>query len=203
MKLSFVIAIGLIFCLVPASVCHGEAADDLVNRLKQEIDASDQASDAVKAFVKDVLIAQCANPVFVAEVKKQNDKGVALEQIKKIDQEWMDAEEELPIHVELTTNACAKEIVKLAKAHNTIGEVFVMDNQGANVGQNELTSDYWQGDEPKWQKSFAEGKGGVDVDKEKLDKSTNIVDQKISLPIIDTDGKVIGAVCWGIKTGNL
>ena len=73
-----------------------------------------------------------------------------------------------------------------------------MDNQGANVGQNTLTSDYWQGDEAKWKESYNDGKGGVHVDKAKLDKSTNQVDQKFALPIIDEDGNVVGAICIGL-----
>jgi hypothetical protein len=84
-----------------------------------------------------------------------------------------------------------------------IGECFVMDNQGANVGQNAMTSDYWQGDEPKWQKSFNGGKGGLLIEKRKFDKSTDSIDQKVSLPIIDEEGRVIGAVCWGVKADRL
>jgi len=51
--------------------------------------------------------------------------------------------------------------------------------------------------------SFKEGKGGLDVGKVSLDKSTNTTLQQISLPIIDTDGKAIGAICVGIVTDKL
>ena len=105
---------------------------------------------------------------------------MTLDQIKKTDQEWRDAEDELPIHKELLSNACAEEINKLIKANPSIVEVFVTDNQGANVGQNDLTSDYWQGDEAKWKNSFNKGKGGLDVGKVKFDKSANTSLQQIS-----------------------
>ena len=175
----------------------------VMEKLAKEIDASENASDAVKAFAKGTLLSLCTNKVFVAEIKAQNAKKISLDDIKKVDQEWKDAEDELPIHVEKMGNACAKEVKKVAGALAGVGEVFVMDNQGANVGQNELTSDYWQGDEAKWKNSFKEGKGGVDIDKSKLDKSTGQVDQKVSLPIIDDDGKVIGAVCFGVIVDKL
>ena len=126
-----------------------------------------------------------------------------MDEIKKIDEAWIKAEEELPIQKEKMTNVCAKEITRLAKEQKGIGETFVMDNQGANVGQNALTSDYWQGDEEKWTNSFKGGKGGVDIADPKLDKSANVVEQKISLPIIDSTGNVIGAVCWGIRVDLL
>jgi len=157
----------------------------------------------LQIFITEKLLPLCTNPVFVKEVKAQNAKGVSLDEIKKIDEQWQKAEEELPIHTEKLNNDCAKEIKRLAKELEVLGECFVMDNQGANVGQNAITSDYWQGDEPKWIKSFNEGKGGVIIEKPKYDKSTDSVDQKVSLPIIDEEGNVIGAVCCGIQVDKL
>jgi len=191
----------------------------LVERLVAEVDAlapkvADDASEEdkakfteefnmLKSFAKEVLIPLCTNKVFVAEVEKQNAKQVALDEIKRIDKQWSEAEDELPIHAEKMGNACAKEITKVAKKLTVLGEIFVMDNQGANVGQNALTSDYWQGDEAKWKNSFKAAKGGIDIGKRKLDKSTNVVDLKVSLPIISQQGKVIGAVCYGVKVEKL
>ena len=122
--------------------------------------------------------------VFVQEVAGQNGKNVSLEDIQKIDTQWKEAEDELPIQAEIMSNACAQEIRRIAKGMPILSETFVMDNQGANVGQNALTSDYWQGDEAKWKNSYKDARGGIDVGKRKLDKSTNVVDQKVSLPII-------------------
>jgi hypothetical protein len=175
----------------------------LKERLAKEIDTAPNATDKVKAFAKEKLIPLCTNRVFVEEVKRQNDAKTPLAQIQAIDAEWIKAEDELPIHQQKLNNACAKEIKRLAGELRVLTEVFVMDNQGANVGQNELTSDYWQGDEPKWQKSFNGGKGGVDISDRKFDKSANAEDQKISLPIIDEQGEVVGAVCFGLKADQL
>jgi hypothetical protein len=157
----------------------------------------------MQKLVTEKLLALCTNPVFVKGVVAQNGKKMTAEEIKKIDDEWQKAETELPIQKEKLNNDCAKEIIRLAKELKVIGETFVMDNQGGNVGQNALTSDYMQGDEPKWQKSYAEAKGGVDVAESKFDKSANTVEQKVSLPIIDATGNVIGAVCWGIRVDQL
>lgn len=157
----------------------------------------------LKSFVKKTLVPLCTNKVFVQQVAGQNAKNVSLEDIQKIDKQWMEAEDELPIQAEKMNNACAQEIKRIAKGLPILGETFVMDNLGANVGQNALTSDYWQGDEPKWKNSYKEGKGGIDVGKRQLDKSTNVVDQKVSLPIVNEQGQVIGAVCFGIKVEML
>ena len=115
----------------------------------------------------------------------------------------IEAEDELPIHREKTSGACADRIRALTRTRCAVREAFVMDRQGAVVCENVLTGDYWQGDEAKWKKSFNDGRGGVDVGEEKLDRSTDTILQQVSLPILDRDGTVVGAVTWGIATGAL
>ena len=177
----------------------GTPVEAKLTALSAQIDKSADASDKVKAFAKAKLLPLMTNAVLVKEVKTQNASGLTMDEIKKLDDEWINAEDELPIHVEKMGNVCAKELKKIASQLSAITEVFVMDNQGANVGQNTLTSDFWQGDEAKWENSYNSGDGGVDISKTKLDKSTNTVDQKISLPILDDNGKAIGAICIGIN----
>jgi hypothetical protein len=185
------------------AVAQEQTVEQVIARVNQGIDASTLASQALKDYAKKNLVPLCTNEVFVREAEAQNAKKVTLEDIKKADQEWINAEDELPVHKEKLGNACAQEIAKVAAKLPALGEVFVMDNQGANVGQNVLTSDYWQGDEEKWTNAFNEGKGGVDISESKLDKSTNTIDQKISLPLVNPKGIVVGAICIGVKTDQL
>lgn len=180
-----------------------EAQKALLDRLTAEITASTQLSDSIKELVKlKLLLPFTVNPVLVAEIKAQNSKNVPLEKIQEIDKEWIAKEGEVPLRVELMANTTAKEINRLLKDTIQVVECFVMDNQGANVGQFNITSDYWQGDEEKWQKSFNGGKGGVDVGKKRIDESTGIAQQQVSLPLIDTDGTVVGAITFGIDLGK-
>lgn len=176
-----------------------EKAAKIVEDLSKQADSNTIADAPVKTYTKEKLLAWCTDPVFVKACTEQNAKKATLDQIKKTDKEWTDAEEELPIQKEMMGNTCAKEILRMCKELGVVTECFVMDNQGANVGQNVLTSDYWQGDEPKWQEAFNGGKGGVHFEKAKLDKSTNQVDQKVGLPIIDENGNIIGAICIGLN----
>lgn len=190
----------IVLCISFLLVSSSQAG--IGENLAKEINASGSASDKVKAYVVKSLIPLISNKVFIAETKKQNDKNISLDEIKKIDKEWQAAEDLLPIQEAVTTNACAEEINKIIKANPAIKEAFVMDNKGAVVGENDLTSDYWQGDEAKWQNSFKDGKGGVDVGKVKFDKSANTQLQQISLPIVDGD-KVIGAITFGLDITKL
>lgn len=195
-------------CVLVLAAVSSHSADEakvkaVTDRLSQELDAAANANDRVKAFAKERLVPLCTNPTFVAAVEAQNAAGTTLDEIKKLDEAWSTAEDELPLQTEHLGNACAKEAGRVAGELGAVTEIFVMDNQGANVGQNTLTSDYWQGDEPKWQNAYRGGEGGVDVGDAKYDKSLNGEDQKISLPILDAQGKVIGAVCVGIRVDGV
>ena len=195
-----ILAIAALFTSATLAFSPDEA---LLSKLRAEIDGNSAASSAMKSFAKSVLLPLCTNPVLVAETAAQNAKATPLSEIQSIDEQWQVAEEELPIFTEKLGNACAEEIRKIVAANPAIIEAFVMDNQGAVVGENIMTSDYWQGDEAKWQNSYKDGQGGVDIGAESFDRSANEVIQQVSLPIIDPSGKVIGAVTFGIATGKL
>ncbi len=182
---------------------HAQSVKAVTAKVKSLADQNDNASPKVKAFIKGTLVTIMTNPVLVSAVKSQNARGISMSDIKKIDDEWKAAEDFLEIHDEMMSSKCADEIRNLAKKYNAIGETFLMDNQGANVCQNELTGDYWQGDEAKWKNSFNNGSGGLDVGTESFDSSSNTVLQQVSLPIVDNSGKVVGAICFGLMTGRL
>lgn len=87
-------------------------------------------------------------------------------------------------------------------AEGLITEIFVMDNRGLNVGQSDITTDYWQGDEAKWLKSF--GAGLVHIEEAARDESTQLMQSQASLPIRDPDsGEIIGAITVGVNLDAL
>ncbi len=201
----FAVVVGLfvLLGLTPAVLAESDKAAALQAELAKKIDAAPNATDKVKAFAKEQLLPLCTNPVFVREIKAQNAKKTPLSEIQALDKQWIAAEDELPLQKDRLSNECAKEAKRVVEELKVATELFVMDNQGANVGQNELTSDYWQGDEPKWQNSYNGGQGGIDVSDRKFDKSVNAEDQKVSLPIIDETGEVVGAVCIGLNVNKI
>jgi len=175
-----------------------EGKDALLQRLSKDITDNTVIDQRVRELAQTKLLEIIVNPVLVSEIKAQNAKNVPLETIKKIDEEWKAKEGDVPLLEELKSNATAKELEKTIKSIPQIAECFVMDNQGANVGQYNDTSDYWQGDEPKWTNAFNGGKGGIDVGKKEIDQSTSLAQQQISLPVIDGDGTVVGAITFGV-----
>ncbi|QGZ34373.1 hypothetical protein [Stappia indica] len=83
-------------------------------------------------------------------------------------------------------------------------EIILMDARGLNVGISEVTSDYWQGDEDKWQKTFLAGPHSLHIGALEEDLSTRTVQSQVSLPVVDPDtGEVIGALTFGIDVEEL
>lgn len=83
------------------------------------------------------------------------------------------------------TSKWLKEI--MAKApKGAVTEIFVMDGYGWNVGQTGGTSDFFQGDEGKWQKTFAAS------DPKEIE----------ILPVVEEDGARVSQVSLPIKDGE-
>ena len=143
-----------------------------------------------------------ADAVVVKAVQAQNGKKFSLSKIKKLDADWIAAAgvtEEMKPFLE---NECAQALKGQKAQLAAMVEAFVMDNQGALVGTINKTSDYWQGDENKWQKAFNKGKGGEFIDKPVFDESSQSYSVQVSVPVLDA-GKAIGALTVGLSLEQL
>lgn len=138
------------------------------------------------------------DPVLVREVAAQNARKMAAAEVQSIDKLWM-AGGETERAGRLMTNSCAQRLKSLVSSNAAFSESFVMDNQGANVCMTERTSDFWQGDEAKWVKSFA---GSTFVDAPRYDTSAKAILVQVSVPIRDGNA-IIGAITVGVNTKHL
>jgi hypothetical protein len=79
-----------------------------------------------------------------------------------------------------------------------------MDAQGLNVAASGITSDMWQGDEAKFQKTYSVGADASHFGDVELDESSRRYQAQISLTIVDAaSGAAIGAVTVGIDAEAL
>jgi hypothetical protein len=155
-----------------------------------QLDPALQAEvDHIRTWTQDAAILKA--------VREQNALNVPLSRIRSIDISWMTSKEPDPRMQALLKNPCSKSLQGFTKARAEYREAFVMENQGALVCMTRKTSDYWQGDEDKWRKSFAEGRGAVFVSEPQLDESTGARLVHVSVPILD-GGKAIGVISVGI-----
>lgn len=162
---------------------------------------TEYANSTVKQWISNDLVIQA--------VKAQNAKHASLSQadIDKMDQDWRaqtDAGSKPMIDAVLGNALSAYLVDQKNSAQGLVTEIFVMDNRGLNVGQSDVTSDYWQGDEAKWQKTYSAGAGAVFVDEVEMDESTQTFQSQLSMSIVDpASGDVIGAITIGINVDAL
>ena len=163
----------------------------------------------VKKYLAANVVPWLNDTIVIEALKAQNTKHAALAEadILKLDKEWraqVDAPSKSLIESVAKNPLSAFLSTKKMESKGLLTEIFVMDDKGLNAGQSDVTSDYWQGDEAKWQKTFKAGADAVFVDKVEKDESTQQLQVQVSVSIKDPEtGKVIGAVTLGINVDQL
>jgi hypothetical protein len=159
------------------------------------------AAKQVREWVKD--------PKLVEAIKAQNSKNGGLDeaQIVKLDKQWR-AEtggSDRPLINQVLGNEVSSYLkAKKDASAGLVTEAFVMDNKGLNVGQSDVTSDYWQGDEAKWKQTYLVGADAVHISGVEQDESTQTFQSQVSVSVVDpADGKVIGAITVGVNVEML
>jgi len=164
--------------------------------------AGEQAPQQVIDLANSTLAALGSDPVIVQAVRDENAKGKTLAQIQEKDATWKAFAGIADYMKAIMDSECGKHVRKIQESAPYYAEIFVMDNQGANVAMTDKTSDYWQGDEDKFQKSFANGAGAIFVDEVKFDDSAQTYQVQVSVPVMD-GGKAIGAITVGIDVDKI
>jgi glycerol-3-phosphate dehydrogenase len=149
------------------------------------------------------------DPAVVSAVKAQNQKHASLTQadIDSMDKKWRaeTGASSQPMIQAVMANDLSKFLkAKKDGSKGLYTEIFVMDNKGLNVGQSDITSDYWQGDEAKWQKTYSVGASAIHISDVSKDESTQSFQSQLSLPVVDpANNQVIGAVTIGINVEQI
>ncbi len=177
-------------------------------------------ASAVPAFaneyesrMQDYLDAQimswAQSDVLIAAIRAQNETTTAYSQaqIDALDQAWRSEVglSERPTIDPVLSNA-ASEFLRgvVTEAGGTVTEVFVMDARGLNVAASDVTSDFWQGDEPKFSETFPNGIGAVHFGEVEFDESSQSYQGQISISIADpSNGEVVGALTVGVDAEAL
>ena len=149
------------------------------------------------------------NPAVIAAVKAMNEKTAGLDQadIDALDKQWraeVDAGGGALIEKTLGNDLSGYLGGEKEAAGGQFTEIFVMDARGLNVGQSDVTSDYWQGDEAKWSETYKVGPDALHISEIELDESTQTYQSQVSVPVVDPEtGAVIGAATFGVDVSTL
>jgi len=164
--------------------------------------AAEKAPQKVVDLANSTLANLGTDSIVVKAVKTENAKGKTLDQIKEMDKKWKGHAGIADYMQVIMDSECGKHLGNIQSDTDYYAEIFVMDNQGANVAMTDKTSDYWQGDEAKFQKSFKAGAGAIFIDDVEFDDSTQAYLVQVSVPVRDDD-KVIGAITFGIDVDKI
>lgn len=183
--------------------CPGLATLSLVVFAAPVLAGDDHA--AMQGFVDDTVMAFAQAPEIIAAVAAQNAVTAGYDQAKidALDVSWQ-AEigaADQPTIAPVLDNAASDFLrAQVETAKGTLTEVFVMDAQGLNVAASGITSDYWQGDEAKFQETYPNGAGAIHFGDIEFDESTNSYQAQISLTLSDpASGEAIGAMTVGVN----
>ena len=163
--------------------------------------------DAIDAAVLPAIADILAEPIVEYTVLAQNTRfaGFGQDRVDALDTQWRAEREQdaQPLISAVLSNPVSTYLTRVqAQAIGLYTEIFVMDDLGLNVGQSNISSDFWQGDEAKWLETCAKGPGSVFVDEPELrdDIGAWVVQVNVS---IDKDGAAIGASTFEVNLTEL
>lgn len=170
---------------------------------------ADEFSPQLQGYYDSEISKWAETAVLIDAITAQNAQTGAYDQarIDELDQAWRAevGNSDSPIIAPVLTNAAADFLrQQVASSGGAITEIFIMDARGLNVAASAVTSDYWQGDEAKFQETHDVGAGAVHISEVELDESTQRYQGQISVSITDpATGAVIGAMTVGVDVESL
>ncbi|WP_417804141.1 hypothetical protein [Thalassospira lucentensis] len=167
-------------------------------------DPSELITDKMIQGVREWL----SNPVVALSITSQNllRKDMTQDAIDAADKQWRAEREadDQPLVAAIVTNPLSGYLTQVqAQSGGLFAEIFVMDAVGLNVGQSSITSDFWQGDEAKFQKTFPNGPNAVFIDEAEYNEDSDTWRSQLSMTMSDEDRQPIGAVTIEINLTEL
>ena len=139
------------------------------------------------------------NPVVDISINSQNKKYSTLTnaQILTFDKQWRAERknDDQPLIAAILSSPLSNYLTQIqAASGGLLTEIFVMDAKGLNVGQSAITSDFWQGDEAKFQKTFGLGKDQIFVDDPEFHKESGTWRVQVNLTLSNNQNQPVGAI---------
>ena len=148
------------------------------------------------------------NEIVVRSIQIQNRSHENLTQaeIDGLDQEWrrQTKVENQPLISSLLNRPLSAYLTRIqAHSGGIFTEIFVMDNKGLNVGQSSMSSDFWQGDEDKWQKTYLKSANQKFIDEPEFNEKRDVWVVQYNIAITDNEGKNVGAATFELNLSEL
>lgn len=191
-----------------ASLMLATAALVVPERAKAQTQpTAEEFGELVLEYARTDLQSWITDPVIIYAIKEQNELRATVTEfkIRGMDKRWIDGGKYGDMVLEMLdrqASIIARDRRELS--NGVITEIIVMDNRGMNVAISDRTSDFFQGDEAKYQETFLKGADAVHISELEFDESTQKIQTQVSLTVADPEsGEPIGAVTLGIDLQNL
>ncbi len=156
----------------------------------------------------DSIKAWLYNPILIEAIKTQNaaHSNLNKKDILTLDSQWVKETAAIGDRPLINTimNKKASRFLqyRIKRSYGFITEIIVMDNKGLNVAISDITSDYWQGDEAKWRRTFLTGAHQIYISEAYYDESSHQLQHQFSITLSEND-MPIGAITIGVNTEKL
>ena len=164
---------------------------------------SGQAETTAAVRIKDTAYARVARAQAIARdssihaaVAASNASVESPDLVRRRDALWI-ANLHDPLRQAIVQAPCSAKVREMVKDDPFVAEAFVMNDRGTLVCSMIETSDYWQGDESKWQRTFVDGEDAF-VEEPAFDASSGKYAIQVSVPIAEA-GRRVGAVTLTLK----
>jgi hypothetical protein len=170
--------------------------------LSGAVAAAEPAKPDIQKLVTPEVIKQMRtwieSDIVRISIATQNKRLSKLDQatIDTLDKQWVKEREseDKPLIAATLSNPLSIYLSRMqGRSLGLYAEIFIMDQNGLNVGQSSITSDFWQGDEAKFQKTYDVAPDAVFIDEPEFDDEMKVWRGQVNFTVTDTDGKSIGA----------
>jgi len=151
------------------------------------------------------------DPQVIAAIREQNLRTAAMDQdaIIAADEQWraeVGSDNSIrPMVADVMQRDVSLFLKKQQRAADwMVVEIILMDAKGLNVGLSTPTSDYWQGDEAKHEKTLQAASRDLFIDEVEFEAEAGLLLSQVSQTIFDPDsGEPIGAVTVSVNMNKL
>ena len=171
--------------------------------------SANEFESQIRQYISQEVMNWASEQVLIDAILAQNSttSGLSNDEVLDLDLAWraeLDAVNRPTISPVISNPAAIFLQSRVQESEGAISEVFLMDVRGLNVAASSVTSDYWQGDEGKFQNTFLEGAGAIFIDEIEYDDSTQTYLAQVSLTVSDpSSGLPIGAMTIGLNAESL
>ncbi|MBK1663924.1 hypothetical protein CKO38_05240 [Rhodospirillum rubrum] len=156
--------------------------------------ATAEVSEAMLGEIRSLLNTPLVRTIL--EARRANARNISQSDIDGLDKAWIAQRtaKDQPLVASIMASPLSANLMRIqARSNGLITEIIVMDAKGLNAGLSAISSDYWQGDEAKYQKTFLVGSNAVFIDEPEIDEATATERQQVNLTLTDEVGKPLGA----------